>query len=124
MLRSLVRLRTMSTLSQAKCEPCSGSLPALSATEIEKLLPSLESGWTLSPQPQTLKASKEPNPDALRRSYRFSNFVTAQAFANQIGQVAEQEGHHPAIMVEWGRVSVWWWSHSIKGVSAPRSSVK
>lgn len=110
--------RNMSTppLQAQKCEPCTASLPAMSADEAKQLLSSLSGKWSLSPQPTTLLSSKLIHPDALHRTYKFKDYTSAQAFANQIGALAEAEGHHPAVMVEWGRVTVWWWSHAISGV--------
>ncbi len=52
----------------------------------------------------------------LTRHFRFSNFVDALAFTNAIGALAEQEGHHPALLTEWGSVRVTWWTHDIKGL--------
>lgn len=104
-------------LQTQKCEPCTASLPAMSADEAKQLLSSLSGKWSLSPQPKTLLSSKLVHPDALHRTYKFKDYTSAQAFANQIGALAEAEGHHPAVMVEWGRVTVWWWSHAISGVS-------
>ena len=52
----------------------------------------------------------------LWRSYRFKNFVTALAFTNRVGEMAEQQGHHPDLLTRWGAVEVTWWSHSIKGL--------
>ena len=52
----------------------------------------------------------------LERQYKFKNFVKAMEFANQLAEVAEAEGHHPGMLVEWGKVTVTWWSHSIKGL--------
>jgi len=52
----------------------------------------------------------------LERVYKFKNFVEALAFTNRVGELAEQEGHHPAILTEWGRVTVTWWTHKIKGL--------
>jgi len=52
----------------------------------------------------------------LTRSYTFKNFTSALAFANQLGAAAEAENHHPALLVEWGRVKVSWWTHVIGGL--------
>ena len=60
-----------------------------------------------------LKAFLEQSPDWQRRVYTFSNFVSALAFTNDIGEIAEAEGHHPALLTEWGRVTVDWWTHKI-----------
>ena len=52
----------------------------------------------------------------LCRSYKFANFIEAQNFTNKISDLAENEGHHPSITLEYGRVTVKWWSHKIKGI--------
>ena len=52
----------------------------------------------------------------LSREYSFKNFEQAMAFSNRVGDVAEAEGHHPAILTEWGKVTVTWWSHKIRGL--------
>jgi 4a-hydroxytetrahydrobiopterin dehydratase len=52
----------------------------------------------------------------LRRAFAFPNFVRALGFANQVGGIAEEEGHHPVITLTWGRASVTWYTHSIDGL--------
>jgi 4a-hydroxytetrahydrobiopterin dehydratase len=52
----------------------------------------------------------------LERTFRFPDFASALAFTNQVGALAEAEGHHPAILTEWGRVTVSWWTHAIRGL--------
>lgn len=52
----------------------------------------------------------------LERAFPFPDFAQAMAFAVQVGQRAEQQGHHPKITVEWGRVTVTWWTHKIRGL--------
>jgi 4a-hydroxytetrahydrobiopterin dehydratase len=52
----------------------------------------------------------------LERVFTFSNFVEALAFTNKVGEIAEAEGHHPALLTEWGRTTVTWWTHKIKGL--------
>ncbi|MFQ5487104.1 MAG: 4a-hydroxytetrahydrobiopterin dehydratase [Gammaproteobacteria bacterium] len=52
----------------------------------------------------------------LERSYPFKNFLEALAFTNRVGEIAEQEGHHPDMVTSWGKVTVIWWSHKIKGL--------
>ena len=54
--------------------------------------------------------------DQLEREYTFNNFIDAIAFTNKVGDIAEAEGHHPALLTEWGKVKVSWWSHKIKGL--------
>jgi 4a-hydroxytetrahydrobiopterin dehydratase len=52
----------------------------------------------------------------LERSFLFDDFAQALAFTNKVGQIAEEEGHHPDILTEWGRVTVSWWTHKIGGL--------
>jgi 4a-hydroxytetrahydrobiopterin dehydratase len=52
----------------------------------------------------------------LERVFKFKNFAEALKFTNHVGVLAEEEGHHPAILTEWGRVTVTWWTHKIKGL--------
>lgn len=54
--------------------------------------------------------------ETLRRVYKLKNFLAAMEFAHQISTIAEQGDHHPALLIEWGRVTVTWWSHSIGGL--------
>ena len=54
----------------------------------------------------------------LQKSYTFKNFSQALEFTNQVGAIAEAENHHPAIVTEWGRVTVSWWTHTINGLHA------
>ena len=52
----------------------------------------------------------------LQRVYQFPNFKSALAFTNLVGDIAETEGHHPALLTEWGKVTITWWTHAIKGL--------
>ncbi|MGH9933946.1 MAG: 4a-hydroxytetrahydrobiopterin dehydratase, partial [Nitrososphaerales archaeon] len=52
----------------------------------------------------------------LERVFKFDNFAKSLEFAIKVGELAEAEGHHPALLVEWGRVTVQWWTHKIKGM--------
>ena len=56
------------------------------------------------------------NVPRLVRVFRFANFAEALAFTERVGELAESEAHHPAILTEWGRVTVSWWTHKIKGL--------
>ncbi len=96
----------MSQLSQASCEVCRIGAPTVNEVEAADLLQQIPD-WSLI------------NVDGiqqLQRLYKVKNFKTAIAFANRVGDIAELEGHHPGILVEWGKVTVTWWSHSIKGL--------
>ncbi len=96
----------MTTLSQSSCEACRVGAPSVSTSEAQKLLLQI-SDWSLI----EVGGIKQ-----LQRQYKFSNFIKAMAFANQVAEVAEQQDHHPAILVEWGKATVTWWSHSINGL--------
>ena len=52
----------------------------------------------------------------LRRVFSFDDFVQALEFTKRVGELAEDEGHHPALLTEWGRTTVKWWTHKIKGL--------
>jgi len=52
----------------------------------------------------------------LQKDYTFENFALALRFTVRVGEIAEQENHHPAILTEWGRVTVTWWTHVIAGL--------
>jgi len=52
----------------------------------------------------------------LRRVLLFDDFAQALEFTKKVGELAEEEGHHPALLTEWGRTTVTWWTHKIKGL--------
>ena len=52
----------------------------------------------------------------LRRAYKFRNFREALAFTNKIGELAEEQDHHPQIITEWGKVTLSWWTHVVDGL--------
>ena len=88
------------------CEDCRVGAPPASDSEIETFLQQ-------SPDWHRLVIDNEPR---LRRVYPFSNFALALAFTNAVGEMAEAEGHHPALLTEWGRVTVDWWTHKIRDI--------
>jgi len=94
----------MDNLSQQKCVPCSGNVSRLSPAEIADLAPQVPE-WEIA-----------ANRDRLQRVYPFRNFQEAIAFAVLIGSLAEEENHHPTLLVEWGKVTVTWWTHAIDGL--------
>jgi 4a-hydroxytetrahydrobiopterin dehydratase len=53
---------------------------------------------------------------SLERAFKFGDFAQALAFTNKVGEQAEEEGHHPALLTEWGKVTVSWWTHKIGGL--------
>lgn len=70
----------------------------------------------LKPQIPDWKIVEQDGTSRLERTYSFPDFKTALAFTQQVGEQAEQEGHHPALLTEWGKVTVTWWTHAIKGL--------
>lgn len=96
----------MSELREYSCVPCRGGVPPLTKDEINQYLPQVP-GWQLHDVGGILRLSRE---------FRFINFLQAMAFTNQVATIAEAEGHHPALLTEWGKVTVSWWTHKIKGL--------
>ena len=70
----------------------------------------------LHPQIPTWEIVERDGIKRLEKVYKFDNFVDALAFTNKVGELAEEEGHHPAILTEWGKVTVTWWTHKIRGL--------
>ncbi|KTG17503.1 MULTISPECIES: 4a-hydroxytetrahydrobiopterin dehydratase [unclassified Guyparkeria] len=97
----------MTELSAAHCEACRADAPTLGDDEIARLQKELGEGWEVVTRDGVRQ---------LERVFRFDNFARALAFTNAVGEIAEREGHHPALLTEWGRVTVTWWSHKIRGL--------
>jgi 4a-hydroxytetrahydrobiopterin dehydratase len=95
----------MSELSQKQCVPCRGGVPPLKGPELEALHGQLEEGWTVV------------NAHHLEKEYRFDDFRQALDFTNKVGEMAEEQGHHPDIWLAWGKVKVTIWTHKIDGMT-------
>jgi 4a-hydroxytetrahydrobiopterin dehydratase len=96
----------MSDLSKQQCEACSPDAPT--ATEEEK-----QSLGANVPDWSIVEVDGE---EQLKRTFKFKNFAQAQAFTNKVGDLAEEVDHHPVIILEYGKVTVHWWSHEIHGL--------
>ena len=96
----------MEKLSQQKCVACRGGEPMLTEAEIDDLHPQVAE-W----QVKEVDGIKR-----LERVFKFKNFAQALEFTNKIGAIAEEEDHHPLIITEWGRVTIQWWTHAVKGL--------
>lgn len=96
----------MTALLQLNCIPCRGGEPALTAEEISEFHPQV-------PEWQVINLE---GVNRLERTFKVKNFLQALAFTNRVGELAEAEGHHPALLTEWGKVTVTWWTHSISGL--------
>ncbi len=92
-------------LSFTKCEPCSGNTPKLDFKEITKYLSEID-GWSVN-----------DSQEMIFKKFKFTNFNKALVFANKVGQLADNEGHHPDISIGWGYCLVMVHTHAIKGLS-------
>ena len=93
------------SLADNKCIPCRGGVPPLDPAKVQALLGQLEQGWELN---------KEGH---IERMYTFKNFAEALAFVNEVGAVAEEEGHHPDLYLAWGKCKIEIWTHKIQGLT-------
>ena len=96
----------MAELSKQHCEACRADAPLISDEELRELMPQIPD-WQVIVVDDIMQ---------LQREYSFKNFAEAMAFSNRVGEIAEAVDHHPAILTEWGRVTVTWWSHKIRGL--------
>ena len=96
----------MNTLTQMKCTACRKGEPTVTDAEIAELHPQVPE-WQLIERDGIKR---------LERLFKFKDFAEALTFTNKVGELAEVEGHHPALLTEWGRVTVTWWTHKIKGL--------
>ena len=97
---------TTQTLTEQSCEACSWDAPHATEDEIEQWHAQIPE-WRIVERDGIMQ---------LERSYKFRNFRQALAFTNSVGEIAEEAGHHPALLTEWGKVTVTWWSHEMKGL--------
>ena len=96
----------MTALNAMACEACRSDAPQVTDEELKDLVKQIPD-WT----PIVVE-----NVMQLQREFTFRNFKQAMAFSNQVGDLAEEVGHHPAILTEWGKVTVTWWTHAINGL--------
>ena len=96
----------MNTLAGHKCTACKRDSPKVTDEDVAELYPQIPD-WIMSDQDGI---------DRLHRKFSFDDFQTAMKFANKVGDAAEEEGHHPKITVEWGKVNISWWTHKIRGL--------
>lgn len=94
----------MADLAAESCVPCKGGVPALKGGELQKF----------SQQVPQWKVIDEHH---ITRDFKFPDFRQALDFVNKVGAVAEQEGHHPDILLTWGKAAITMWTHKIDGLS-------
>jgi 4a-hydroxytetrahydrobiopterin dehydratase len=95
---------SMTELADKQCVPCKGGVPPLRGKELEKLQADLPK-WTVT------------NEHHLHREFGFPDFKQALEFVNQVGEIAENQGHHPDILLKWGKVEITLWTHKIDGLT-------
>ena len=95
----------MSKLARLHCIPCKGGVPPLRGEEIKKLLDELGAGWIVVADHH------------LEKEYAFDDFRQALNFTNRVGELAEEQGHHPDVYLAWGRVKLTVWTHKIDGLT-------
>lgn len=93
-------------LKDENCSTDYTNARTLTTAEIDSLLPQIP-GWQVHESNGELRLQKE---------YRFKNFIESMDFAYAVGRIAEEQNHHPAILTEWGKVIVTWWTHKVHGL--------
>ena len=93
-------------LARERCVACRRDSPRVTDDDIVELHPTVAE-WALT---------EDDGVKRLDRTFEVKGFADAMALADKVGSAAEEEGHHPKLTVEWGRVNVAWWTHKIKGL--------
>lgn len=96
----------MENLVQMSCVAYRRDAPHATEAEISEFRPQI-------PEWEMIEQDQGPH---LERQYQFGNFAEALAFTGKVGDLAESEAHHPALLTEWGRVTVHWWTKKIRGL--------
>ena len=91
-------------LADKQCVPCRGGVPPLKGEQLKKLQQSVPD-WTVNSEHH------------LHREFKFPDFKQALEFVNRAGAIAEEQGHHPDILLAWGKVGVTLWTHKIDGLT-------
>ena len=94
----------MSELAERQCVPCRGGVPPLQGDELKELAEQLP-GWEVI------------DGHHLQRTYKFKDFREALDFVNRVGELAEEQGHHPDICFGWGKADISIWTHKIDGLT-------
>ncbi|HEY3131996.1 MAG TPA: 4a-hydroxytetrahydrobiopterin dehydratase [Acidobacteriota bacterium] len=94
----------MPRLAEKKCVPCKGGMPPLTAEQIKPLQRQV-SGWEVIENHH------------IKKQFKFPDFKTALDFANKVGELAEEEDHHPDILLAWGKAEITLWTHKAKGLT-------
>jgi 4a-hydroxytetrahydrobiopterin dehydratase len=101
------------SLAERQCIPCRGDVPPLTREQLAPLVADIDGAWDVRDIPDERRGSVM----MLKREYRFKNFKDAMVFAARIGDLAEEQQHHPDMHVAWGKVGVDIWTHKIGGLT-------
>ncbi len=94
----------MSELASKSCVPCKGGVPPMKGDELERMMKQVPE-W------------KAVNEHHITRTFKFPDFKQALEFVNRVGELAEQQGHHPDILLKWGQAEITMWTHKIDGLT-------
>ncbi|MEY2427462.1 MAG: 4a-hydroxytetrahydrobiopterin dehydratase [Verrucomicrobiota bacterium] len=95
----------MTALAKKECASCKGATGPLKGAALTKLAHELKSGW---------KVVKKHH---LEKEFKFKDFRQALDFTNRVGELAEAQGHHPDVLLEWGKVKLTWCTHKVDGLT-------
>lgn len=95
----------MNDLSSQSCEACQIDAPKVPQDQIQILLSEIN-GWVLIEEPI----------NKIQKVFSFKSYKDSVDFSNKVASLADDEDHHPQIVLEWGKVTVIWWSHKIEGL--------
>jgi 4a-hydroxytetrahydrobiopterin dehydratase len=103
----------VATLAERRCIPCRGGVPPLTREQLAPLVAEIDEAWDVRDVPDERRGSVT----ILRREFGFKNFKDAMRFAARIGDLAEEQQHHPDLHVAWGKLAVEIWTHKIGGLT-------
>ncbi len=95
----------MNDLASKECVPCKGGIPPLAGDDLNQLMSQLGGGWQVVDEHH------------LEKDFPFPDFRNALDFTNRVGELAEDQGHHPDIYLAWGKVKITVWTHKINGLT-------
>ena len=98
-------MTTATDLAKKECRPCDGGTPPLKGGALRQMQNQLGAGWQVADEQR------------LERQFKFDDFRQALDFTNKVGEIAEQQGHHPDIYLTYGEVRLQIWTHKIKGLT-------
>ena len=92
-------------LTNKQCVPCRGDVPPLKGEQLVELHDQIDEGWEVIDEHHLVKG------------FKFRNFAAALAYVNRVGEMAEEQGHHPDVYLAWGKVRIEMWTHKIDGLT-------